>query len=342
MMKVLITGASGYIGKHITLHLLNSGFEVLASVRNLAKAEEVRSAVLPHLEERFAANPQLDFIELDLEQDKGWDQALQGVDVLMHTASPFPIASPKNEMDLISPAVNGTLRALKAAHSAGISRVILTSSVAAIYGTDLPEGMTAFDETVFTDVTHPVGKQAYTKSKALAEQAAWEYVRSEAPEIQLTTINPVLVLGAPLDSNFGSSVSVIQRIIKGKDPMFPDLSFSIVHVKDVARMHVEAIKLDTTRSQRFIASAGAMTFIEIARCLESAFPGRKFRKPQAPTFILRLLALFDGEIKAVLPLVGDRTPVSSRKAEDMFSMKFISAEETIVETAQFLLSQKSV
>ena len=339
MRKVLVTGASGYIGKHIVLELLNRGFEVRASVRDLSKGEEVKKAVSAHLDSSVDLKKSLTFVELDLEKDSGWDQALEGVDVLMHTASPFPIASPKNEDEVIVPAVQGTLRALKAAHSAGVKRVILTSSVAAIYGTDLPSGKSAFDETIFTDINHPIGRQTYTKSKALAEAAAWDYVRKNAPEIQLTTINPVLVLGAPLDEKYGSSVSIIQRLLKGSDPMLPDLSFSIVHVKDVAKMHVDAISNNSTISERIIASSAPLSFVETAKVLQKAFPDRKLKTMQAPNFVIRILGLFDGDIKAIIPMLGDRTPVSSAKAQRIFDMKFISAEDAVVETAKFLLKK---
>lgn len=339
MTKVLVTGASGYIGKHIVLELLNRGFEVRASVRDLSKSEEVKKALFANLNSSIDLDKTLTFVELDLEKDAGWDQALKGVDVLMHTASPFPIASPKNEDEVIVPAVQGTLRALKAAHNAGVKRVILTSSVAAIYGTDLPSGKTAFDETIFTDINHPIGRQTYTKSKALAEAAAWDYVRKNAPEIQLTTINPVLVLGAPLDDKYGSSVSIIQRLLKGSDPMLPDLSFSIVHVKDVAKMHVDAISNNSTISERIIASSAPLSFVETAKILQKAFPDRKFKTLQAPNFIIRILGLFDADIKAIIPMLGDRTPVSSAKAQRIFTMKFISAEDAVVETAKFLLKK---
>lgn len=336
-MKVLLTGSSGYIGKHIVLQLLNDGYEVRATVRNLSKASEVRNAVLPHLHSDYQLDTRLTFVELDLEKDAGWDTALEGMDTLLHTASPFPIASPKNEDELIVPAVQGTLRALKAANKAGVNRVILTSSIAAIYGNKLPNGKTAFDETIYTDVNHPVGKQAYTKSKTLAEAAAWDFVKSHAPEMKLTTINPVLVLGAPLDRNFGSSVSIIDRILAGKDPMLPDLSFSIVHVKDVAKMHVLAIKNQSTVSERFIASSGAMSFVEIAKYLKPLFPNKKIKTIQAPNFIIRILSLFDADIKAVLPLLGDRTSVDASKAESTFKMVFLTPQETVLETANFLV-----
>jgi dihydroflavonol-4-reductase len=337
MTKVLITGASGYIGKHITLQLLNQGYEVRASVRKLSKADEVRNAVKPHLIDSSNLDTRLTFVELDLEKDAGWDVALSGIDVLMHTASPFPIASPKDENDLIRPAVDGTLRALNAAKKGGVKRVILTSSNASVYGRDLPVGKTEYDETMWTDVTHPIGRQAYTKSKTLAEQAAWDFVKTQAPEIALTTINPVLVLGAPLDSNFGSSISVVERILKGKDPMLPDLKFGIVDVRDVAQMHVQAIKVDATKGERILAASETISFVGIAKFLKSIYPTCKAKSAQAPTFLIKFLSLFDGEIKSVLPLLGKPMITSNQKAQRLLGMKFIPVEVSLRESADYLI-----
>jgi dihydroflavonol-4-reductase len=342
MTKVLLTGSSGYIGKHITLRLLTDGYEVRASVRSKGKADEVRAAMVAYLPADFDVDGKLSFVELDLESDDGWAAAIGGVDVLIHSASPFPIASPKDENDLVRPAVEGTLRALKAAHSAGVKRVVLTSSVAAIYGNDLPAGKTEFDETMWTDVEHPVGRVAYTKSKTLAEQAAWKYIETEAPELELTTVNPVLVVGAPLDKHFGSSVSVVERILQAKDPMLPDISFSLVDVKDVAAMHVKAISIDASKGQRFIASAGSRTFVQIAKALKAALPGRKIVTTQAPSLMIRFLALFDGEIRAVLPTLGKHIGVNSSKATSVIGIDFISPEQSLVETANYLLDNKFV
>jgi dihydroflavonol-4-reductase len=337
MTTVLLTGASGYIGKHITLQLLNQGYDVRASVRTLSKSNEVRSAVLAHLLDSSNLDSRLTFVELDLEKDSGWDAALKGADVLMHTASPFPIASPKDENDLIRPAVDGTLRALKAAKTAGVKRVVLTSSNAAVYGCDLPVGKSQYDETMWTDVTHPIGRVAYTKSKTLAEKAAWEYVKKEAPEIALTTINPVLVLGAPLDKNFGSSISVVERILKGKDPMLPDLRFSIVDVKDVANLHVASIKNETTYGERILAASETYSFVEIAKLFKSMYPKSKVKTTQAPSFVIKFLSLFDGEIKAVLPLLGKPMITSGAKATQLLGIKFIPVEVTLKDSADYLI-----
>lgn len=337
MKKVLVTGASGYIGKHITLYLLDQGYEVRASVRKLAKSAEVREAVLPHLRDSAKLDTRLTFVELDLERDSGWDAALKDIDVLMHTASPFPLASPKDENDLIRPAVEGTLRAMKAAKSSGVKRIILTSSVAAIYGRDLPLGKTEFDETLWTDVTHPIGQVAYTKSKTLAEKAAWDFIQSDAPEIALTTINPVLVLGAPLDKNFGSSISLVERILKGSDPMLPDLRFAIVDVRDVAKMHVDAIEIDATKGERILASSETMSFVEIAKYLKSIYPKSKVKTVQAPTALIKLLSRVDGSIKGILPQLGKPMRVSNAKAERLMGIKFIPVEVTLRDSAEYLV-----
>ena len=337
MKTVLLTGASGYIGKHIALQLLNQGYSVRASVRSLSKSDEVRNAVLPHLIDKTKLDSRLTFVELDLEKDAGWDAALKGVDVLMHTASPFPIASPKDENELIRPAVDGTLRALKAAHNAGVHRVILTSSMAALYGCDLPAGKSEYDETLWTDVSHPIGRVPYTKSKTLAEKAAWDYVKNSAPKIELTTINPVLVLGAPLDKNFGSSISVVERILKGKDPMLPDIRFAIVDVKDVALMHVAAITNDATKGERLLASSETYSFVQIAKVLKSIYPKGKVKTTQAPSPLIKFLSLFDAEIKAVLPLLGKPMAISGAKAKRVLGISFIPVQVTLRDSADYLV-----
>jgi dihydroflavonol-4-reductase len=340
MSTVLLTGAGGYIGKHVALQLLNQGYKVRASVRDLKRSQEIKDAITPHLTPGVDIEKSLTFVLLDLNKDSGWNEALVGVDVLMHTASPFPIASPKNEDDIIRPAVDGTLRALRATKAAGVKRVVLTSSVAAVYGCDLPPGVREFDETMWTDITHPVGSVAYTKSKTLAEKAAWDFVKSEASEIVLTTINPVLVMGAPLDRHFGSSISVVQRVLKGKDPMLPDLRFAIVDVKDVAKMHVECIDMKSTFGQRILASSDTLSFVEIAKIIKSAYPDSNTKTGRAPNALIKFLANFDADIKAVVPLLGKPMLVNNGKAKSLFGISFISAQSSVKDSAAFLIQNQ--
>jgi dihydroflavonol-4-reductase len=226
---------------------------------------------------------------------------------------------------------------MKAAKKSGVKRVILTSSVAAIYGCDLPSGKIEFDESLWTDVSHPIGEVAYTKSKTLAERAAWDYIKSDAPEIALTVINPVLVLGAPLDKNFGSSISLVERILKGSDPMLPDLKFAIVDVRDVAKMHVDAIKIKATFGERILASSETMSFVGIAKYLKSIYPKSKVKTAQAPTALIKLLARVDGSIKGILPQLGKPMRISNAKAKHLMEINFITVEVTLRESAEYLI-----
>ena len=193
---VLLTGASGFIAKHVLLKLLMAGMTVRASVRSAGREAEVVAALGPAAAE--AARERLSFVHLDLLRDSGWRETALGADAIVHTASPFPIAQPKQADDLIRPAVDGTLRALRAAQTAGVGRVVLTSSIAAIMRCELPPGHEQHDETDWSRADHP-STTFYDRSKTMAELAAWDFVRDEAPEIALTSINPGFVLGPPLD-----------------------------------------------------------------------------------------------------------------------------------------------
>ncbi len=339
MQTVLLTGASGYIAKHIAVQLLNAGYAVRASLRNLNRADEVRAAVLPHL--TGPMGDRLTFVALDLERDDGWAAALAGVDVLMHTASPFPLTQPKDAQALIRPAMQGALRALQAAKAAGVMRVVLTSSSAAILGGQLPTGKTAYDEDDWTDTTAP-GTTPYTQSKTLAERAAWDFVRDEAPQMQLTTINPVLVIGPPLDAHFGTSVSLIERLLKASDPMLPNFGFACVDVRDVALAHVLALTTPGTAGKRYITSDQFLWFTDIAQILKTNFPTRKIVTRRAPDFVVRILGIFDKSIASIVPILGRRDEVSGARAQSELGIKFRDARRSVVETAQFLVDQKLV
>ncbi|MEI8127140.1 MAG: NAD-dependent epimerase/dehydratase family protein [Actinomycetota bacterium] len=334
MTTVFLTGVTGYIAKHCCLTLLNQGYDVRASLRSLDRADEVRAAVTPHLTNPHDLDKRLTFVALDLTQDAGWSEALAGVDVLMHTASPFPIESPSSDDELIRPAVDGTLRALRAAHAAGVARVILTSSVAAIDGHGAPD--VVVDESMWTDVESSA-TAAYSKSKTLAERAAWDFVKNEAPEMALTTINPVLVLGAPLDKNFGASVSIIELLLNRAYPMLPQLELGVVDVRDVATMHVAAITTEATKGERLIACAGAASFLELSKGLAEDFPSRSIITRQAPNALVWFLGIFDARLRSIRGGLGKPTRISSAKAQSLLGITFITPRVSTRETAAFLI-----
>lgn len=338
---VLLTGATGYIAKHIVLQLLEAGYHVRGTVRDLSRGAEVTEAVKPHLSNANALETRLTFVALDLTADAGWTEAMDGIDVLMHTASPFPMDQPKHEDELIRPAVDGTMRALRAAHGAGITRVVLTSSTAAISGSALPAGDTSFDETNWTDPTDPEAV-AYVRSKTLAEQAAWDIVRTDAPDIQLTTINPGFVLGAPLDQYFGTSIQVIERLLQGKDPMLPDIGFATVDVLDIAEMHVTVIEKPETFGQRIMTVDSFLSFKELAQAVKKAFPDRKIATRVAPNFLIRFLARFDPTIKSIVPSLGRVDKIDNARARATIGRGMRQARKAAVSSAKYLIDNKLV
>ena len=338
---VLLTGASGYIAKHIALQLLEAGYNVRGTVRDLSRGTEVTDAIRPHLKDDSNLETRLAFVALDLTTDTGWTEAMDGVDVLMHTASPFPLDQPKNEDDLIRPAVDGAMRALRAAHAAGVKRVILTSSTAAISGSALPAGDISFDETNWTDPTDP-DAGAYVRSKTLAEQAAWNFVSKDAPDMHLTTINPGFVLGAPLDQHFGTSIQVIERLLRGKDPMLPDIGFSTVDVQDVAEMHVTVINKPETFGQRIMTVDSFLTFKDIAQAVKAAFPSRRIPTRVAPNFLIRILGRFDPTIKSIIPGLGRVDKIDNSRARATIGRGMRQARKSVVSSATYLIDNKLV
>lgn len=325
---VLLTGVSGFIAKHVALKLLTAGYAVRGTVRQLDRGDEVRAALAPHLDDSAGS---LSFVQADLESDAGWAEAMAGVAAVVHTASPFPLAQPKDAATLIRPAVEGTLRVLKAAHAAGVTRVVLTSSTVAVLNDSKPDSLQ--DEADWCDISRP-GTTAYAKSKTLAERAAWEYARANG--LQLTTINPGFVLGPPLDEHYGSSLQLVERMMKGRDPMLPDIGFPMVDVRDVAEMHLRALQRPATAGKRYLATAGSLAMVDMGRTLKAAYPVRRIPTRIAPTILLRLLALFDPAVRSILPNLGHLSRVSNARAVQEMGMEFITPKVALLASADWL------
>ncbi len=334
---VVLTGITGFIAKRITLDLLEAGYTVRGSLRSLRRADEVRDAVRPHLTDP-AALDRLSFVELELTSDDGWATAMEGADVLMHTASPFPMEQPKNEDDIVRPAVDGTLRALTAAQQAGITRVVLTSSMVAImHNTDaLTRPVTEADWSVRGDPT----LVPYGLSKTLAEKAAWDFVKDH-PEMDLVTVNPGLVTGTPMDANYGTSLALIERIMAGSDPMLPDVRFPIVDIKDVSKLHVQAVEDANMAGTRNMAADDMMSMIEIGRMLANAYPNRKIATKAAPKVLLRILSLFDASLKTVLPSLGVPLELDNAATRARTGITFIPSADAIQASAAYIAANKA-
>ena len=322
MERVLITGISGYVGQHVAAELLNHGYEVVGTVRTLAKSESSKSAIA-------AAAPaeKLTFVEADLLSDHGWDEAMDGCAYVVHVASPFVLAEPRDENDLITPAVEGTKRVLDAANRAGVKRVVLTSSVVAMTA-GKPSGRYGPD--AWSDVNANIG--AYAKSKTLAERAAWDVV-ADGP-MELVVINPGFVLGPPLGAaGDGQSVAMVSDLVAGKMPMIPDVAMGMVDVRDVARLHVAALGAVGAPGKRFIAaSEEPVEMAHLAGVLRAA-GYTKVPSRRAPNFAIKLMSLFDREAKGMVAQLGKKVAYDTRETYDVLGWQPTSLETTFVEMA---------
>lgn len=329
---VLVTGGSGFIGAHCIRRLHEDGHRVRTTVRSLRREAEVRAMV---------GDGPLEVVEADLTADAGWAEAVAGCGRVLHVASPFPLGVPEHEDELIVPAREGALRVLRAARDAGVRRVVLTSSYAAIGSghTTAPDG--PYDETSWTDVDGP-GVSAYAKSKTLAERAAWDFVTREGGGIELTTVNPVAVLGPLLGRDTSTSIEIVKRLIDGSMPGTPKVGFGIVDVRDVADLHVRAMAAPEAAGERFLAIGEQFRWIsELAAMLREALPperARKVPRRELPNVLVRVAARFDGSLKQLTPELGHRKEATNAKARRVLGWDPRSDREATVATAESLLA----
>jgi dihydroflavonol-4-reductase len=331
---VLVTGGSGFIGAHCILRLLEAGYRVRTTVRSLDREPEVRAML-----EKGGAEPgdALSFAAADLMTDAGWPEAVAGCDYVLHVASPFPARQPRNEFELIVPARQGALRVLRASRDAGVKRVVLTSSFAAIgYGHKPTERL--FTEEDWTDLSAKVS--AYVKSKTLAERAAWEFVAREGGALELAVVNPVGVLGPVLGPDLSSSTLMVKQLVDGAMPRAPRLWFNIVDVRDVADLHVRAMTDAAAGGERFLAVAGdSVSAMEVADLLTAHMGAAAQRVPTKvmPDWMVRLAALVDPETRQIAPDVGKVRRASNEKARHVLGWEPRSNEDAILATAVSLV-----
>ena len=334
MSTVLVTGGSGFIAGHCILQLLAAGHQVRATVRSLQREGEVRATL-----RQGGAEPgeRLSFFAADLERDAGWAQAVAGCDYVLHVASPFPSTVPKNEDQLIVPAREGALRVLRASRDAGVRRVVLTSSFAAIGYGHAPR-QAPFDERDWTNTG--AGVPPYVKSKTLAERAAWDFIAREGGSLELAAVNPVAVLGPVLGSDYSTSITLVKRMLDGTMPACPRLQFGVIDVRDVAELHLRAMTDPAAKGERFLAVAGDfMSVLEIARVLKSrmADAARKAPTRELPDWLVRLIAQFSPTMRQAVPELGKLKNGSNAKARRVLGWTPRSNEESIVATAGSLL-----
>ncbi|MDQ0250450.1 dihydroflavonol-4-reductase [Sphingomonas kyeonggiensis] len=331
---VLVTGGSGFVGSHVILQLLAAGHDVRTTVRSLAREPQVRAT----LERADADTSRLHFFAADLEKDEGWAEAVAGCDYVQHVASPFPQSQPEDEQELIRPAMNGTLRVLRAARDAGVKRVVLTSSFAAI-GYGHGQRHSDYTEADWTDVNGPA-VQPYMKSKTLAERAAWDFVAAEGNGMELAVINPVGIFGPALNDDLSTSIWLVKSMIEGKMPGLPDLWFGVVDVRDVASLQVDAMTHGKAAGERFLAVAGkAMSIPEMADVLRTGLgpAGARITRRRVPSWAVRIMALFNPMAREAAPRLGIRSSASNAKARELLDWQPRSNEEAILATAHSLI-----
>jgi dihydroflavonol-4-reductase len=335
LSTVLVTGGSGFIGVHVILKLLAANHEVRTTVRHPDRNNDVVAMLR---QGGVEAADRLSFFTADLTQDAGWREAAQGCDYVLHVASPLLTNVPDDENELIVPAREGTLRVLRAARQAGVKRVVVTSSFAAI-GYGHPPRAKPFDETEWTILDSP-DVQPYPKSKTLAERAAWDFVAGEGGGLELSVINPTAVFGPVLGPDFSGSISIIKSLLDGAIPLVPRMYWGMVDVRDVADLHVLAMTSPAAKGERFIAVAGEpVSFLDVARLLRRNLGSAARRVPrfQAPDWLIRLAATRNVMARHTVPLLGKVRRASAEKARRLLGWTPRGYDEIVMDTASSLI-----
>ena len=328
MEKVLVTGATGFIGLHCIKQLLDRGYSVNGTLRS----QDRQAEVLDSLERNNTPTRHLSLFEVDLNRDSGWDSAIRDCNYVLHVASPF-VLTDEDEDFFVKPAVEGVQRALKFSKKHNVKKVILTSSFAAIHET-LNDRQESFNEEDWSNPNKP-GISFYAKSKTMAELAAWEFMEMENPDFSLAVINPVLVMGPSLSKDVGTSNSLVKNMINGSVPGTPKIHIGIVDVRDVASAHILAMESSGANGERIIVSEKELWVHEVAAILRDA-GFNKTPKVVFPTWLMKIVALFRKDLALMIPMIGKRRDVSSSKARELLGWKPIKAELSIIDTAQQL------
>ncbi|WP_406160320.1 SDR family oxidoreductase [Streptomyces canus] len=331
---VLVTGGSGCLGGRVIAQALGEGYQVRTTVRTLSREAQVRT----DLEAMGVdAGERLTFVEADLTADEGWAEAVAGGRYILHTASPFPSGEPDHEDDLVVPAREGTLRVLRAARDAGVERVVVTSSFAAV-GYGRPATERPFTENDWTAPDSDI--PAYIRSKALAERAAWDFVEREGDGLQLATVAPVGIFGPVVGSDHSSSINMITGLFSGAMPGVPRLYFAVVDVRDAADLHLKAMTDPRAAGERFIAAAGdAVSLHQIALAIRDRLGDAASAVPatELPDETVRKAAEANPALKGVLSNLGKIRHVSNDKARTVLDWNPRSSDDAVAATAESLL-----
>ena len=329
--KVLLTGISGWIAKHTTIELLNSGYEVLGTVRDNNLIKQTKETL-----RKYASIDKLSFVELDLLKDDGWNDAAKGCKYIMHIASPFPMKVSNNRELLLPVAVDGTLRVLNAGLNAGVEQIIKTSSIVAMFRKPNRSNPYSFGENDWTDENWIEGVNDYFLSKTKAEKAAWELMEKKGLKNKLTTICPGGVFGDALDTKGGTSIEYVRQFMAGKFPGAPKFAVLISDVKDIAKAHVACIGNNKVGGRRLIVGKEIKKLVELSQLIAEAMPAysKKLPKKELPNFMVKLISYLDSSAKMMIPDLGILMQTDPTYAEDLLGFKFKPAKDCISENAK--------
>jgi len=330
--KVFLTGISGWIGKHIAIELLNSGYEVLGTVRNEGLIEQTKQTI----QNQNTSIDKLSFIKLDLIKDEGWEKAAKGCKYIMHVASPFPLKVSKNRESLLPAANDGTLRVLKAGINAAVDQIVLTSSIVAMFRKPNRTSPYIFGENDWTDANWKEGVTDYFLSKTVAEKSAWNFMQSRDLKNKLTVINPGAVFGEALDTKVATSIEMATQFLKGKFPATPKWGVLISDVKDVAKSHIACLGNNKVGGRRLIVGKEVKTLLEMSKMMAEAVPNyaKKLPKKELPNFMVKLFSYIDSSAKTMIPDLEISMQVDTSYTEDLLDMKFKPAKISISDMAK--------
>ncbi len=332
---VLLTGVSGFLGSHTTIQLLEKGYGVLGTLRNMDRAESIKEIIGQHT----GKVENLSFAQADLKDSDIWKELCKDVQYVQHIASPFPRVLPKDDQELIKPAREGTLRILEAAVVNGVKRVVVTSSTGAIiYGKSKDQRGGTYTEEDWTDDENIADVTPYFRSKTIAERAAWNFA-NEHPELELTTVCPGAILGPVLEKDFGTSANIVIKTMDGSSPAIPRIGFDMVDVRSVADALVRAMEVPEAAGERFVASAGFLSFMEVANILREAYPKRKIPKTVLPNFAVRLFSNIDPTIKPILNDLGVERKLDHSKTTRVLGWNPIPPKDAVLACAESVFKQ---
>ncbi|MCY4745838.1 NAD-dependent epimerase/dehydratase family protein [Pelomonas sp. UHG3] len=333
--RILVTGGTGYIAGVLIRQLLADGWQVHTTVRDLAREPALRKALGAS---RGVKKDQLRCFAADLMADAGWAEAAAGCTHVAHVASPLPTGVPRDANELIVPARDGALRALKAARDAGVQRVVMTSSVAAIaYGHG--PGDRHFTERDWTNLAAP-GVPPYVQSKTVAERAARDWVAREGGGLEFCTVNPSVVLGPVASADYSASVVIVQSLLQGRIPALPRIGFGIVDVRDVVELHRLALTAPGMAGERFIACGGFTWLRDIAAVLREELGADARRVPtlQLPDWSVRLMAKVSPLVRNAASELGTTRHQDASHAREVLGWVPRAPREAILASARDLLA----